>query len=249
MAVAISIADSMYDTDDCVKVRLVAHFVGMEVRRKRKSAERWTSSLALVNETGTERSVTTNAALRLLGRRGDLMGRSEWNHALVDQWLEFVRSTLDVPTAVISVGGRSWCNAKETASIGRATGAAKRMFLSPKDGILQYLDRHFSERTFLVGERISVADLSMAVSLCAVFSPPSDLVENIETYPHLRRWLNHILRFPSCVDVLGPPETRPFSYDPPSDVPSWIGERITTTATEESPCDISPCPVRICAIH
>ncbi len=70
--------------------------------------------------------------------------------------------------------------------------------------VLEGLNKVLMNRTYLVGERLSVADVAVAVEmqlLCSILDKC-----NRDTHPNLLRWLNTCLQQPQFVKVLGKQE-------------------------------------------
>ena len=129
----------------------------------------------------------------------------EREKASIDQWMEMCASTIDIPVAVLTFSKRNLCTKEEALKLSKAEGSAK-MVLLRTPGVFRHLDLHLRDHTFLVGERLSLADISVALSLRPLFFPRTLLLHKngIEIlYPHFWRWLRHILHQPACVRVYG----------------------------------------------
>ena len=147
---------------------------------------------------------TTVSVQRFLAEiHGGLFGKNRREKALVNQWIETCNSSLDIPVAVLTFRARKLCTKSQAMMIAKAEGSAK-MSLLQNPGILQHLDRYLEHKTFLVGERLSLADISVALSLRSLFFPRAILLneDGVEiAYPHFWRWLRHILHQSACKDV------------------------------------------------
>lgn len=155
---------------------------------------------------GTIVAFNTPSVERLLARSsGHWFGRNDREHALVDQWHELCSSTLDVHVALLSNAykrkrvrdgtstTREYDEYSETTFA--AKGSAKRFLLERRSGLLNRMDEHLADHTFLVGERVSLADVTMSVSLCSLFFPSPLILSHNDAksiYPHFWRWLLHL---------------------------------------------------------
>lgn len=111
-----------------------------------------------------------------------LSGSSEFNAALVDQWLEFEWNEIDVALqALISIlpGGSNDTLPADTKL--RVEEKAK----SQIPVAFAVLESHLEEKTFLVGERISAADISLTCTCSKLQS--MGLFDN-RTFPSCYRW-------------------------------------------------------------
>jgi glutathione S-transferase len=123
-----------------------------------------------------------NTILRsLAARRADLelTGRDAFTEAEVDQWLEWDITSLG--TVAVWIAGevqRAGSQADHEAAAAHAAGKLP--------GLVAALDAHLSSRTFMVGERLSLADIAIASSL--VFAVPPTHV-SLAKLPSLRRWM------------------------------------------------------------
>eukprot|EP00939_MAST-03C_sp_MAST-3C-sp1_P003831 g3831.t1 len=200
------------NVDEVLKVRTVATMARGDVEIESSVASFRTEAAKTVvllakgeaSEEYEEIAFTSRAILRVLGRRNMLDGNCPRENALVEQWLDFGTSSLDVPAAVLTYPRRGFCGKEESKRFLRSEGEAKTILLDPTAGIFRYVDDQLRDRTFLVGERLTIADIAIAVPLRSIFEPSSDLAANISAFPHLRRWLGHVLSATACSKVLGP---------------------------------------------
>ena len=68
--------------------------------------------------------------------------------------------------------------------------------------VLRVIDDHLSMRTFLVGERMSLADICLAASLMLLFERGMTPGERAG-FPHLLRWFDTVVNQKAFVEVLG----------------------------------------------
>jgi glutathione S-transferase len=107
---------------------------------------------SLVLTFGRTHVTTSNAGMRAVASLAPgslLLGSSAIDDALVDGWLSFIWSSIDLPLLVVASSG----NKQVQEHLERA---------------LQKIERHLTYQTYMVGNEITLADLSLAVSLrCA----------------------------------------------------------------------------------
>ena len=126
---------------------------------------------------------TSNAMMRLIAAMApasDLLGDSDEANAFIDGWLNFVWNSIDVPLQVLS----------QDASVA-----------SVKDDVaasLQTLEEHLAKhenQPYLVGRKVSVGDISLAVTLSRATSLG---VFNVETTDAktLAHWFSTITTMP-----------------------------------------------------
>lgn len=135
----------------------------------------------------------------------NLFGKTKEEKAAVLQWASFSNSLL-LPTLA------EWFTPivkgpfnKKASEDGKAASAK----------LYAYLDKYLADKTFLVGERITFADILTA----AVLQRGSDhVVDNafISQYPNVLRFFNTVLRQPEVLKVSGEPSIieKPKEYVP-----------------------------------
>jgi len=120
-------------------------------------------------------------------------GQDQQARALVQQWMSFADTEI-LPAAcswVFPTVGVLNQNKKDTDR-------AKADLLAA----LQTLNEHLLHSTFLVGERISLADISVATTLLLPFQHVLDEAARGE-YKNLNRWFNTIVNQPKVKEVVG----------------------------------------------
>ncbi|KAK4536001.1 hypothetical protein CDCA_CDCA07G2026 [Cyanidium caldarium] len=117
----------------------------------------------------------------------------------------------------------------DTARCAEAIGILKQAL----DG----LERHLLQHTFLVGERITLADVAMCMSLYWFFECVFD-PEMLKQYRSLKRWFLTCVGQPEFVSVIGSElrlcQKRP-SYAPPPEAEKPTAAATATTAAAEAP--------------
>jgi len=122
-----------------------------------------------------------------------LFGDNEFHEALVNQWIDFATSEIDLPAGVwlYPILGYIEYNAEAT---NLAKGDIRK--------VLQILNEHLTTRTFLVGERLSLADIVVATSLVYLFKHVLD-VGFRKPFSHVLRWFNTLVNQQNFLDVIG----------------------------------------------
>jgi aspartyl/asparaginyl-tRNA synthetase len=126
----------------------------------------------------TLRLSTTNAALQWIGRLApsmSLLGESALDQALVESWLSYFWSSVDLPLQV-----------------------AQQQSSSSKDDLTQAWNRinhHLAQRTYLVGHSVTVADIGLVVSLAAAAQAGvwESSLDSHSSTPHLARWYDTMI--------------------------------------------------------
>lgn len=174
----------------------------------------------VVLKNSTNFSVTqSNAILRMIAElspRSELYGKNEFQSALVDQWVEFSRSELEIPAAI--------CTFPSRKLLPKHDGAIK-LAKQDLEKALSVVDAHLKERTFMVGDRVTLADISIVCLLRTVACEPSVSSLLSSTTTNLIRWFHTCLHQPQFEAIVG---TGPISGAAP------LGAQLTSTSPEPS---------------
>jgi elongation factor 1-gamma len=137
-----------------------------------------------------------NAAARYVARKSKtpLFGASDFEAAQVDQWIDFSVSEIDLPASVWIFPILGLIQNNPTATQ-RAKGDVRK--------VLDILNNHLADRTFLVGERISLADIVVAASLYRLYEKVLEPAFR-KQYVNTNRWFTTIVNQPNFVAVSGP---------------------------------------------
>jgi glutathione S-transferase len=139
----------------------------------------------------------SNAILRYVARvRSDntLYGANFWEAAQVDQWLDFGSNELEPARAVWMYPLWEILTYDEDAYLQAKKDVEKA---------LSVLDAHLLRRTFLVGNGITIADLSIVCALSGMFAEVFD--ESFRSkFPNVQRWFETVANQPEAVKFLGP---------------------------------------------
>ncbi|XP_062460523.1 elongation factor 1-gamma-like [Pezoporus occidentalis] len=106
--------------------------------------------------------------------------------ALVRQWVSFAEREI-APAATIAAGGSAQARARAHQELLRA---------------LRALDSHLRDRTFLVGDGVTLADVTVT---CALLGPCQRVLDaaTVATVPSVSRWFKTCVRLPQFREVLG----------------------------------------------
>jgi elongation factor 1-gamma len=136
-----------------------------------------------------------NTILRYLAQStgGALYGGDAGERADVDQWLEWSILDIDLPAAawLYPIKGIIQNNPAATT---KAKGDVRKA--------IETLNVHLASRTFLVGQRVTIADIAVAVSLLELYTTVLDPGFR-KTFSHTNRWFNTLVHQPNFAAVLG----------------------------------------------
>jgi elongation factor 1-gamma len=102
----------------------------------------------------------SNAIARYVARQGKLYGANNYEAAVIDQWIDFASNEIELPSA-------AWLYPildivpENREATNKAKGDIRKA--------LDILNHHLETRTFLVGERISLADIVVSMSLYRLY--------------------------------------------------------------------------------
>jgi elongation factor 1-gamma len=139
----------------------------------------------------------SNAIVRHIARVGGdkaaLYGKTAFEAGLIDQWIEFAATSIDLPALAwtLPIEGLIPNNGLATKKAGEDI---KKVF--------QVLDSHLLTRTYLVGNRVSLADIVVANSLVRLFELVLDPAFRAG-FVNATRWFNTIVNQPNFVAVRG----------------------------------------------
>merc|ERR1711892_1408195 len=175
--------------NSCLSVLATAAYAGQEIQHK----ESENFSLSAGSVTLTE-PVSSCLYLATSVGQTQLSGVTAADQASVLQWLLYSGGDLRQ-----SVGG--WVLPTMETCEGANQGTVNR---SKVDLVVRLaaLDQFLVTRTFLVGERISLADIGMAMALIPAFTEVLDQAFR-SSHRHLTRWFNTIIHQELVVKVVG----------------------------------------------
>jgi len=136
-----------------------------------------------------------NAAARYVARLGKnrLYGSTAWESGSIDNWIEFSANEVLLPGSVwvFPILGYIPDNATATQ---KAKGDVRRA--------LDILNKHLTTRTFLVGQRISLADIVVAADLYRLYQRVLDAGFR-KPFVHTNRWFLTVVNQPEFKSVAG----------------------------------------------
>lgn len=142
---------------------------------------------------GPEGSVwESNAIARYVARlgEGNLFGSSNYEGAQVDQWIDWARE-FELPGAVWLYPIMGFIpNDKEATN--RAKGDIRNL--------LKFLNSHLELRTFIVGERVTLADIVIACSLVPLYTKVFDDSFR-KGFVNVNRWFVNMVNQPNFLKV------------------------------------------------
>jgi len=137
----------------------------------------------------------SNAIARHVARlssKGNLYGNSSYEQGLIDQWVDFSRNELDLPV-------QFWlrANSGEYSATKAAIEAAKEDLQK----VFNVLDEHLLQRTFLVSNGITLADIAVSISLLPLFQH-QDSAALRTPFVNVNRWFATCLHQPPFSSVV-----------------------------------------------
>jgi len=143
-----------------------------------------------------------------LAPNSTLLGANAEDRALISQWTSFADSEIDFPLGVVGQLVR-----------GILTPYAKPIHVTFQERIirsLKTLEAHLSTHTYLVGERITLADIALATVLQRAVTINVDAALRAEL-PNTIRHLETIVNQPQLKDIFGPLEyvEKALQFTPP----------------------------------
>ncbi|KII90102.1 hypothetical protein PLICRDRAFT_53213 [Plicaturopsis crispa FD-325 SS-3] len=144
-----------------------------------------------------------------LAPNSGLLGGDPKEVALVDQWIHFADTELDVSTQFLT-----------QLVYGRLSPYSKPLhttILERQIRALNTLEKHLATRTFFVTERITLADITIATSTQRALAISLDAPLRAN-YPNLIRHFETVVNQPKLIDIYGPIEylEKAPQYTPPA---------------------------------
>jgi len=148
-----------------------------------------------VLETAEGTLFEANAITRYVARlgKGQLYGKNDFEAGQIEQYIDFASNDIELPGAVwvYPILGHIANNA---AATGKAQTDIKKA--------LDFLNKQLETRTFLVGERLTIADIVVAMSLYYLFQKVLD-VNFRKPFTNVVRWYTTIVNQSEVKDVIG----------------------------------------------
>jgi elongation factor 1-gamma len=136
----------------------------------------------------------SNAIARYVARKGGkLFGSNEYEAAMVDQWLDFATAEIELPAAawLLPIFEIVPENREATA---KAKGDIRK--------VMGILNNHLATRTFLVGERVSLADIAVSMTLYRLYKTVLDPGFR-KGWTNTNRWYLTCVNQPEFIRVIG----------------------------------------------
>lgn len=147
-------------------------------------------------ETPTGVVFESNAIARYVARMRrdtDLAGRTFFESAQVDSWLDFSTTEVELPMSLIVYPILGIAEAREGVAAAAMADLRKA---------LAVLERHLLAHTYLVGETVTLADVSLACALLYPFKLVLDAAARRD-FPSVTRWFVTCVNQPAFKAVLG----------------------------------------------
>eukprot|EP01098_Paradermamoeba_levis_P016115 TRINITY_DN84_c0_g1_i1.p1 TRINITY_DN84_c0_g1~~TRINITY_DN84_c0_g1_i1.p1 ORF type:complete len:448 (-),score=187.20 TRINITY_DN84_c0_g1_i1:93-1364(-) len=138
----------------------------------------------------------SNAIARYVARLNPnvrLYGANAYESALVDQWVDFTVGEIELPAY-------SWLLPIEGYIPNNPVATSKAIQDIRK--VLSILNNHLANRTFLVGERVTLADICVALSLLKLYELVLDPGFR-KPFPNTNRWFLTLVNQPQFHAVIG----------------------------------------------
>lgn len=135
-----------------------------------------------------------NAAARYVAKHTAVLGANDFESAQVDEWVEFAANEIDLPASVWIFPILGYIQNNPVATQ-RAKGDIRK--------VLEILDKQLADRTYLVGERLTLADVVVATSLHRLYEKVLDPAFR-KQFVNANRWFTTIVNQPQYLAVAGP---------------------------------------------
>ena len=138
----------------------------------------------------------SNAIARYLARiRRDteLSGRTFFESAQVDSWLDFCVTDIELPATLATGPIFGWLENRPEVTKGALTNLK---------AALATLEAHLLPRTYLVGQTVTLADIAVACALVNVFKVALG-AEDRAAFPSVQRWFHTIVNQGPVASVVG----------------------------------------------
>jgi elongation factor 1-gamma len=178
-----------------LKPQIVAKFVGVDVQVVGENPTKSLVGKLPVLETAEGNLFESNAIARYLGRQGknNLFGKNAFEAASVDQWMDFTQNELELPLSVVVYP--FWGLISNNV-------AATEKAVSDIKKTLAVVEKYLATRTFLVGQRVSLADITLSTHLSPFFTLYADAAFR-KPFPNVTRWFLTVVNQPEYKAVTG----------------------------------------------
>jgi len=185
------------------KIFIAAKYNGVNIETPEFNAETDLKTLEKKNLAGKLPFLETeeggifgaNAIARYVAKLGKskLYGSNPFDAATVEQWIDYAANDIELPgnVWVFPILGIVPNNANATQ---RAKGDIRK--------VMENLNKHLLSRTFLVGQRITLADVVVAMSLYRLYQLVLDVAFR-KQFQNVNRWYTTVVNQPEVKAVVG----------------------------------------------
>jgi len=175
-----------------LRALIAAKYAGVEVEKATLNPKDHPMGKCPLLQDGDVTIFTAGAAAKYIARGTDLLGKTETDKILVDQWIEFCEEIegpssawvlpliLDVPAC--------------TVALKKAKGDIRKA--------MTVLNKHLLNCTYLVGERVTLADICVFASLLEPYRRVLD-VGFRKGFNNLTRWFTMMAHQPNVAAIVG----------------------------------------------
>ena len=176
-----------------VSVKLVENFqIGVDNRTPEFLAKNPNGRVPVL-ETPEGPIWESNAIVRYIARLGNkIYGQNAYETALIDQWIEWSRG--DLENAAVAWIYPIWGYAPFDAE---ASKKAQELVKAQ----LVILNNYLKLKSFLVGERLSLADIVLAATLAGYYSTVFDVTYR-KAIPNVNRWFLTVVNQPKFLKIV-----------------------------------------------
>ena len=139
----------------------------------------------------------SNSIARFVARsNGDpakLLGTNEFEEGLIEGWIDFATNEIDFPLKAW-LGPIKGCIVNDVAATKKATADIRK--------VLDSLNVYLANKTFLVRDRITLADIVVATSLLPAYQMVFDAGFR-KAFVHANRWFNTVVNQPNFKAIVG----------------------------------------------
>jgi len=175
-----------------IRALIAAKYSGVDVEKAALNLKDHPVNKCPLLQDGDLTIFTPNAAAKYLARGSDLLGKSETDKILVDQWMEFCEE-IDGPASawviplILDVPAN-------TAACKKAKGDMRKA--------MTVLNKHLLNCTYLVGERVTLADICVFAALLEPYRRVLD-VSFRKGFNNLTRWFTMMAHQPNVAAIVG----------------------------------------------
>lgn len=129
-------------------------------------------------------------------KAADLLGRTAYEEGVIDSWISTAQNELELPTLawLMPILGYVPYSAEGT-----------RQAKEDINKLLGIYNEHLKTHTYLVGDRVTLADIITACTLHGLYTKVLDEATR-RPFPHTNRWFTTIVNQPEFLAVAGPTE-------------------------------------------